>query len=84
MVDTSKAKTFTIERVTMSAEETGAALAGCFIVLIVLVCIVFCPLIIIWCINTLWGTSTAYTFFTWLAALCFSGSGTGIIWLLKS
>jgi len=40
---------------------------------IVVLCIVFGPLAVIWALNTLFGLTIAYTFKTWLAALMLAG-----------
>lgn len=45
-----------------------AATIAALVILIILAAI-FGPLLTIWIINTLFGTSTPYTFITWLAAL---------------
>lgn len=51
----------------------GGVLLGLLMVFVV----VTFPLLLIWCLNTLFGLGIAYTFWTWLAAfalkvLCFS------------
>lgn len=42
-------------------------------VILILLVIVILPVVGIWIINTLFGTSTAYTFWTWLASALFFG-----------
>jgi hypothetical protein len=44
-----------------------------FIFLLVVFVIVGTPIAIIWALNTLFGLSIAYTFYTWLATLVLSG-----------
>lgn len=39
------------------------------IVIAVLIAVVLWPLAIVWALNTLFGLTIAYTFWTWLAAL---------------
>lgn len=50
-----------------------AAGGGLFLVFFIVALVIFGPLLTIWCINTLWGTETPFTFWTWLAALLIGG-----------
>ena len=45
------------------------ALLIALLVILIILAVIFGPLLTIWIINTLFGTSTPYTFITWLAAL---------------
>lgn len=49
-------------------QSKSALVITLFVILFVLA-IIFGPLITIWVINTLFGTSTPYTLVTWFAAL---------------
>lgn len=51
--------------------STAVGVTGIVVLLILL--IIIGPVIGIWTINTLFHTNTAYTFWTWLAALLFFG-----------
>lgn len=44
-----------------------------FILLLVIVMVAFGPLVLLWALNTLFGTGLAYSFFNWLAALVLIG-----------
>jgi hypothetical protein len=54
---------------------------GCvlLIVAIAVVAVIFCPLLTIWCINTLWDVNNPYDFIHWLAAVLVGGSVIGSI-----
>ena len=41
------------------------------LIIAAIVLVTLCPLLFIWCINTLFSTGIAYSFETWLAALIF-------------
>jgi len=55
----------------MTKEEKDGFMFGVFLVSIVL--ITFGPLVTIWAINQLFGTSIAYTFLNWLATFWLGG-----------
>jgi hypothetical protein len=54
---------------------------GCAIIIVAVVvaAIIFCPLLTIWCINTLWDVNNPYDFWHWLAALLVGGSVLGAL-----
>lgn len=55
------------------ANKLGQAVGATGIFLLIALVIIVGPFIGVWAINTLFHTNTAYTFWTWLAALLFFG-----------
>jgi flagellar biosynthesis component FlhA len=55
----------------MTAEEKAGFMMG--VVISVVLAAVFVPLITIWAINTLFGTSIAFSFVNWFATLWITG-----------
>lgn len=51
----------------------GTAIGVTGIAILIILLVIIGPVIGIWTINTLFHTNTAYTFWTWLAALLFFG-----------
>ena len=55
------------------SHKLGEAIGITGIFLLIALVIIVGPFIGVWAINTLFHTNTAYTFWTWLAALLFFG-----------
>jgi hypothetical protein len=55
-----------------------------FMVLLIILCVVFGPLIVIWCLNTLFPVlAIPYNIWTWLAVIGINASIRGIFYNLK-
>ena len=53
--------------------KIGEAFGAVGLIALVVIIIIVGPFLGVWAINTLFHTNTAYTFWTWLAALLFFG-----------
>jgi len=53
--------------------KIGEAFGAVGLIALVVIIIIVGPFLGVWAINTLFNTNTAYTFWTWLAALLFFG-----------
>lgn len=68
----------------MNDDDAAAACVGVLFFIfvgipLILLCVTAGPLLSIWSVNTLFGTTIAYNFWTWFAALWLSGAGMGMV-----